>query len=163
MIWRDVKGYEGLYMVSDTGLIKSLSLRKNKPEYIKKPSKNKCGYMHTSLIKNGVQKDVRVHRLVAEAFVPNPNRYKEVNHIDEDKTNNCAANLEWCSRLYNVTYGSQKRKRRKVFQYTLGGKFIAEHDGWKDAENNTGIDSRRIFDAAHRKNGTAHGYMWRYE
>ena len=165
MIWKDVKGYEGLYQISDNGQLKHLCGRYVKKERILQPCKNTCGYLHTNLTKNGKQKDVRIHRLVAEAFVPNPDGLREINHIDDDKTNNNASNLEWCSRLYNLTYGERgkKFKRRKVYQYSLSGEFLSEHDGWKAAEESTGVDSRQIFNAAHRKNGIAHGYVWGYE
>lgn len=163
MIWKDVKGYEGVYMVSDEGQVKRLSSPRYQKEHIMSQSMVGYGYLRTILTRNGTSKNLYVHRIVAEAFCPNPNNYTEVNHIDEDKTNNCASNLEWCSRLYNVTYGKQKRKRHKVFQYTLSGELLAEYDGWADAEKKTGINYRRIFSAAHRHNGTSHGYLWRCE
>lgn len=103
-IWKDIKGYEGLYQVSDKGRV--WSVRKQK---IIKASENSCGYMKITLIaKNGKKKEERIHRLVAIAFIPNPNNYPQVNHKDEDKTNNCVENLEWCTARYNTLYSSYK-------------------------------------------------------
>ena len=103
MIWKDVKGYEGLYKVNQHGDVMSNARRGNRyGTHIMKPQDDGHGYRQLCLSKNGKQKSVRIHRLVAEAFVPNPNGYTEVNHIDEDRWNCDASNLEWCSRKYNV-------------------------------------------------------------
>ena len=133
--WRDIKGYEGKYQVSSLGRVKSLGNNKSKKEKILKPGKNKLDYLYVILCKNGESKGFLVHRLVAEAFVNNPNEYKCVNHKDENKTNNCVDNLEWCTHKYNNTYGtrlervSEKVKgskhygARKVQCITTGKKF----------------------------------------
>ena len=91
--WRDIIEYEGLYQISNKGRVKSLGNNKNRKEKILslKPIN---GYMRVFLYKNGKPKPYSVHRLVAIAFIPNPNNYPEVNHIDEDKTNNIVENLE---------------------------------------------------------------------
>ena len=103
-IWKDCKGYEGLYQVSDKGRV--WSVRKQK---IIKAFENSYGYMEIVLTaKNGKKKYERIHRLVAIAFIPNPNNYPQVNHKDEDKTNNCVENLEWCTPRYNTLYSSYK-------------------------------------------------------
>ena len=87
------------------------------------------GYYSVVLSKNGILKIFKVHRLVAQAFIPNPNNYKEVNHKDENKANNVVTNLEWCDRKYNQNYGTRTEKcSKKVYQYTLDGKFVKE---WK--------------------------------
>lgn len=107
-VWKDIPGYEGHYQVSNMGNIRSFKRGVN----LLKPrgSRNGGGYSHLSLYMNGNEKDYNIHRLVAAAFVPNPNAFSEVNHIDENKHNNKASNLEWCSRLYNMNYGDIKRK-----------------------------------------------------
>lgn len=115
-VWKDVLGYEGLYQVSNLGRIKSLPKKDgfyNLPEHIKKQHiTNK--YYAVSLNKNGKCKNTHVHRLVAKAFLPNPNNLPQVNHKDENKLNNNIENLEWCSAKYNVNYGNCIAKRAKT-------------------------------------------------
>ena len=108
-VWKDIEGYEGIYQISNTGQVKSLarkcSGRYSNREIIKKPFVEKDGYFTVGLYKDGKYRYCRVHRLVAIAFIPNPNNYPEVNHIDENKQNNNVENLEWCTTRYNLTYG----------------------------------------------------------
>ena len=108
--WRDIKGYEGLYKISSYGRVKSL--RNNHGKYREKIlSPGKCrDYLYVILCKNGKNKPYKIHRLVAEAFIPNSNNYKEVNHKDENKQNNSISNLEWCDRKYNCNYGTAKER-----------------------------------------------------
>ena len=109
-VWKDVVGYEGLYKVSNKGNVFSverLNLRGRKiGGRILKPRYDKDGYVKVALYKNGMVKHKRLHRLVAEAFIPNPNNFPQVNHLDEVKDNNNVNNLEWCTREYNVNYGT---------------------------------------------------------
>lgn len=108
-IWKDAVGYEGLYQVSNFGRVQSLDRRDIRNRFWKgkilSQQVEKLGYCSVKLCKNGIQKREKVHRLVALAFVENPNNYKEINHKDENKQNNRSENLEWCTRQYNVTYG----------------------------------------------------------
>ena len=97
--FKDIAGYEGLYKVSNLGNIKSFRL--NKEGTILKPYKNQKGYCMLRLCNKEGQKLKLVHRLVAEAFIPNPLNLKEINHKDENKENNTIDNLEWCDRKYN--------------------------------------------------------------
>ena len=117
-IWTDVKGYEGLYQVSTLGQVRSLdriyeyqsSAGKNYTRLIKGQILKQSyylKYMGVGLSVKGVTKNCLVHRLVAEAFIPNPNNLPQVNHKDEDPSNNCVDNLEWCSASYNVNYGAR--------------------------------------------------------
>ena len=108
--WKDIPGYEGLYQVSNLGEIKSLNYRNTGKEKIIKPRKNKGGYLRVVLCKNGKQKDFLVHRLVAVAFIPNHNNYNQVNHKDENPSNNNVNNLEWCTSKYNSNYGNRNKK-----------------------------------------------------
>ena len=108
--WKDIPGYEGLYQVSNLGEIKSLNYRNTGKEKIIKPRKNKGGYLRVVLCKNGKQKDFLVHRLVAIAFIPNHNNYNQVNHKDENPSNNNVNNLEWCTSKYNSNYGNRNKK-----------------------------------------------------
>ena len=107
-IWKDIKGYEGLYQISNTGKIKSLERYKDNhskkqlvKEKIRKQIISKTGYYTCMLTKNGNLKLFKVHRIVAEAFIPNPNNYPIINHIDGNKLNNNVSNLEWCTRSEN--------------------------------------------------------------
>lgn len=109
MEWRDVKDYEGLYIVSNSGLVKSLITNR-----ILKP-RNSGDYDRVLLFKNKHTKECFIHKLVAEVFIPNPDNLPQVNHKDENKTNNCVDNLEWCTPSYNVNYGTcQERKSKKL-------------------------------------------------
>ena len=106
-IFKDIEGYEGLYQISNYGNVKSLGNCKYKKDKILKYSKDKDGYLYVGLCKNGKHKYIKIHRLVAEAFIENPNNYQQVNHKDEDKTNNHVTNLEWCTPKYNSNYGTR--------------------------------------------------------
>ena len=119
-IWKDILGYEGKYQVSNWGRVKSLIMWTGacyiERERIIKPVKNKDGYMKTFLSKDGKVKTIAIHRLVAEVFIPNPDGLSEVNHKDEDKTNNHVCNLEWCTNKYNVNYGSRNKKASETMK-----------------------------------------------
>lgn len=106
--WKNITGYEGLYQVSNLGRVKSLNYKGNGTEWILKGYVKKDGYEVVTLMKDGIRKYCRVHRLVALAFLPNPDNLPQINHKDEDKLNNCADNLEWCTGSYNTKYSSYK-------------------------------------------------------
>ena len=138
--WRYIKGYEGNYQISTLGRVKSFYKKD-----VLKPGKLRDGYLIVGLYKEGKRKHYKVHKLVAEAFIPNPNNYKEINHKDENKSNNCVSNLEWCTHKYNINYGtrsqrvSESRKgkckgskhsqARKVQCITTGKKFNCIQEG----------------------------------
>ena len=107
-IWKPIIGYENLYKINNYGEV--LSLRSNK---ILKPNDNGIGYFIIQLCKNGKRKNYLIHRLVAEHFLDNPNNLPEVNHKDEDKSNNFVNNLEWCKHKYNMNY-KQLQKRQQI-------------------------------------------------
>ena len=107
-IWKPIIGYENLYKINNYGEV--LSLRSNK---ILKPNNNGIGYFIVQLCKNGERKNYLIHRLVAEHFLDNPNNLPEVNHKDEDKSNNFVNNLEWCKHKYNMNY-KQLQKRQQI-------------------------------------------------
>lgn len=174
-IWRNIEGYEGLYQVSNMGRVRSLdrwvdnkgnSKRLIKGKILKTVGNN--GYQHVLLCKNGKGKWFYVHRLVAMAFLPNPDNLPEINHISEDKTNNFYGNLEWCDRKYNVNYGTRNEKTRngklskKVYQYSLDGKFIAEYPSTKEVERQLGYKVPNISYCCNGKQKTAYGYIWKY-
>lgn len=113
-IWKDIPGYEGLYQVSNTGQVRSLNYRRTGKKQILKPGYTKDGYETVNLNKEGSYKTYKVHRLVAMAFISNPNNYPVVNHIDENKTNNAVWNLEYCTREYNNNYGTRNERISKA-------------------------------------------------
>ena len=123
VIWKPVVGYEGLYEVSNTGLVKSLgnSITHKTPHLLKIRNNGRCGYCRVQLYKNGISKMKSVHRLVAEAFIPNPNDYPLINHKDEDVTNNHIDNLEWCTASYNYQYSYKRHpeRREKMMGYLI--------------------------------------------
>lgn len=118
-VWKDVVGYEGLYEVSSKGSVRSVSAyrpfttqkqttkRYHSGKVLKPVFDGRGLYQQVSLSKEGVSKKFLIHRLVASAFIPNPNGLPEVNHKDENKTNNAIENLEWCDHIYNNSYGSK--------------------------------------------------------
>lgn len=138
-IWLPVVGFEGLYEVSSLGRVKSLRNRYGTyREKILKQGKYKDGYLKVLLYKDEKKKTCRVNRLVAIAFIDNPNNFRCVNHKDENKTNNCVDNLEWCTHQYNLNYGTAQARRvastdwksvaekksKRVYQYTKNGELV---------------------------------------
>ena len=120
--WKDIKGYGGAYQASSYGRIRSFKYNSSR---ILKPQSHYKGYLFVTLHKNGISKKYKVHRLVAQAFIPNPNNYPQVNHKDENKQNNNVENLEWCTNEYNRNYGTRNERaakalNRKVICITTG-------------------------------------------
>ncbi len=120
-IWKDVKGYEGIYKVSSLGRIKYLE-RINSggvhvPEGIKRPQDNGRGYKYVQLKKEGTRKNFYIHRLVADSFLPNLKKLKEVNHKNENKSDNRVENLEWCTHSYNNSYGTKIERTKQHPNY----------------------------------------------
>lgn len=165
-IWKDIPNYEGLYQVSNLGRIRSLY---NYRKYNILTQNIKRGYYQIGLRKNGVRKWHQVQRLVALAFIPNPNNLPQVNHKNENKLDNNVNNLEWCSVSYNNTYGTRiKRVKEKVskpvYQYDLEGNFIKKHDSLVDATKEMGLKSNSTISlCCSGKYETAAGYKWKYE
>ena len=162
-IWKDKKDYEGHYQVSNFGRVKSIKFGK---EIILKQH-IRGGYYSVNLSKNGILKIFKVHRLVAEVFLPNPNNYKEVNHKDEDKSNNVVSNLEWCDRKYNVNYGSRNKRAAEklskiVLQYDLNGNFIKEWKSIRECYRN-GFCSQHVAACCRGELKTYKGFIWRYK
>jgi len=125
--WLPVAGYEGLYEVSDKGRIKSVKRFRNRKDRIMKPSTRRDGYLSVNLSKNGTVHSYVVHRIVATAFIPNPDNLEMVNHKDENKVNNCVDNLEWCTRSYNQIYSMNLHpERRQVFGNNFKDKVTGE-------------------------------------
>ena len=108
-IWKDIEGYEGLYQVSSFGRVKRVTTGR-----ILKGSKDKDGYLVVGLYKNNTKSTKKIHRLVAQAFIPNHEHKPEINHIDEDKTNNKVSNLEWITRKENLNHGTRNERAGKA-------------------------------------------------
>ena len=167
--WKPVVGYEGLYEVSNFGRVKSLKFGKEK---ILKPVTNTFGYLQVTLCKNNKKKLVTVHRLVAEAFLPNPHNYSCVNHKDENKQNNNVSNLEWCSAQYNNTYGTRIERvaekttngkcSKPVLQYTLDGEFVREWPSTMECCRN-GYNYGHVAECCRGERKTHKGFIWEYK
>lgn len=162
-VWKDIKEYEGLYQVSNFGRVKSLS-RKN--DIIMRPS---CGeYKRVNLRKNGKYKSFYVHRLVAQNFIPNLKNKPQVNHKDENKYNNCVNNLEWCTHIENMNYGTKRERESKVktryhvLQYDLKNRLIKKWNNLREIMLNTKYDRNYISKCCTNKIKTAYGYKWKY-
>ena len=173
-IWKDIEGYEGLYKVSNIGRVKSVERMKwngkgyhKIPERILKAGDNGKGYLYITLCKDGTRKNYTVHQLVGNAFLSNPQGYKELNHIDEDKTNNRADNLEWCSRSYNNTYNGKAKKvaeklSKPVIAIDVRTGLILEFASSREAERETGIPHSSIIQCCKGKMNSARGFYWMY-
>ena len=177
-----IKGYER-YTIDERGCVYSLI-----SERYLKPNITKSGYCSVELFdKNGKSKRLLIHRLVAAAFIPNPNNYTEVNHKDENPSNNHVDNLEWCTHLYNMRYGngakirhskidyhSEKmnearrrntvKTRKPVLQFTRNGEFISRYDSGLEASKATGVSHSHILECCNGKRyKTVGGFIWKFD
>lgn len=180
-IWRDIEGYEGKYQISSLGQVKSLKDNHGNPrEKFLKFYRHRCGYIQVVLTKNSKQIRYYVHRLVAIAFIDNPNNLPQVNHIDENKENNSVDNLEWCTQQYNNTYGTFQRRRvantnykaigrknaeklsKQVYQYSKDGKLIKLWKGIVEC-GKYGFDSGNVCKCCKGKLKSHKGFLWSYK
>ena len=146
------------YLISDKGEVYSLYTKK----YLS-PRITRLGYAVVSLYQDGTTKSKRVHRLVAEAFIPNPSNLPEVNHKDENKLNNDVTNLEWCDRLYNNNYGSHNQKISKAMEKKVRCIETGEvYDSIAEASQNTHTHRTGISKVITGERITAGGYHWEY-
>lgn len=174
--WRDIINYEGLYQVSNLGRVRSLDhsnsgVHRGTPfvRYVKgrilTPANCK-GYKWVHLSKDGIIKNMKVHRLVAIAFLPNPNCYDIVNHKDRNPSNNEASNLEWCTQNYNVNYGGAKphwgHNRKQVEQLTKEGEHVACFSSTLQAARALNIKAEGIRKVCQGRKPSAYGFKWRY-
>ena len=171
-IWKPVKGYEGLYEVSNFGRVVSLNFANTGEKRELAQSTNTNGYKQVGLCKDHTHKRFVVHRLVCEAFIENPNGYVQANHKDENKANNTVDNLEWCTHTYNQNYGTRnKRVSEKMTNGKLSKPVIATlSDGSEEyypsiaqASRDLGGECKgHIWGVIHGTRNTARGRKWRY-
>ena len=155
---KDIKGYEGLYAVTEDGQIWSYRSKK-----FLKPNKSTSGYLYVLLYKDENKKHYFIHRLVAENFIPNPENLLQVNHIDENKTNNAIENLEWCTPVYNTNYGTRnERASRSKFIPVYCEELHKVFESAKTAAEELGIHRCNITSCCKGKRKTCGGYHWRY-
>lgn len=160
--WKDIKGYEGLYRISNWGRVFST--------HTNRVIKNRLTgrYLQVSLSKNGKITQPLVHRLVAEAFIPNTDNLPQVNHKDEDKTNNRVDNLEWCSCEYNNNYGTHcqrisKTKSIEVEQWSLDGELIKVWSSQQEIKRILGFHQSNISKCCNGERHTAHDFVWKWK
>lgn len=180
-VWKTIPRLKSNYAVSNYGRVKSIShsihqeyrnITRTTQTRILRLTKTKYGYLSCRPMIDGVLGNERVHRLVAEAFIPNPGKFPIINHKDEDKMNNVVSNLEWCTRKYNSTYGTCQKRRaatlRKnirhklpvIKQYDLNGNLIATFVGRKEIDE-AGFNYRSVRNCCCHNVYSANGYVWR--
>lgn len=181
-IWKDIENYEGFYQVSNLGRVRSLerdvfnyrgTVIRHIEEKILVQGIDRHGYAHIILCLNGKRKTMKVHRLVALAFIPNPENKPMVNHKDENPLNNCVDNLEWCTASYNANYGTRNERMAQNHKYLKLGDnpraravFCVElnktFDCAKRAEKELGIWGSSIGSACRGEWKTAGGFHWKF-
>lgn len=174
-IWLPINGFEGIYEVSNLGRVKSVErkiFRDNRYQPIRErilsQKLSKAGYMIVGLHKNGKSKFKYVHRLVGETFLERPDYECEINHIDEDKTNNVLSNLEWCTHLANVNHGTGRERhdaaiRIPVSCYTLEGELVRHYGSITEAGKDLGVLKTSVWAALSGKSKTCKGMIWKYD
>lgn len=177
-IWKEIDGFPN-YKINQFGIIKSKARTiktgfgyRTVEEKEIKPVKDKGGYMFVYLYNDGKKQYFSLHRLVANVFIPNSNKLKEVNHKDEDKTNNAVDNLEWCDRNYNANYGTAIERARiknlnnngiKVCKYDMNMNLLGTYDSIAEAGRSINKKSTSIICAVCKgKKESAYGYRWKY-
>lgn len=158
---KDIFGYEGLYAVTEDGRVWGYKRKK-----FLSPGPDGSGYLKVNLCKDGKLKHHLVHRLVAEAYLPNPNNYSQVNHKDECKTNNCINNLEWCDCSYNIKYGTCIERRAKhLYKPVYCVELDRTFDSIAQASEELGINRNNISYSLTRRvkaSAGAGGFHWQY-
>lgn len=186
-IWKDIKGYENLYQVSNMGRVKSLEriiIRcDNKTQTIKekilKTRIGNNGYYTIILSKKGEIKKIDIHRLIAIAFIPNPDNKPCIDHINGDRTDNRIENLRWVTQKENInnpisiskmkknhhlknTFGAEHPLSKPILQFTLDGKLVRKWDSAVDIKKELGFNNCHISSCCNGKRKTANGYIWKY-
>lgn len=178
-IWKDVKGYEGLYQISNYGRVKN-----KKTDYILKPALGSWGYEFVQLCDKGRETSKCIHRMVAESFLDNPDNLPQVNHIDGNKRNNHIDNLEWVSCSQNIKHafntglkkkkmgkenplygrcGIESTRHREVNKYDLEGNFIESYISIREASKKNNINASNISSVCSGRKKMAGNYIWKYK
>lgn len=167
-IWKPVVGYEGYYEVSNMGRVRSSRFNNR----IMKLTEHKDGYLTVMFSVKNKRKLFKVHRLVAKAFLPNPDNLPQVNHKDENVKNNNVKNLEFCNNDYNQNYGTRNKRigekntngkcSKRVYQYTLDGVFVREWKSTMEVQRQLGLHNQHIGNCCNHKYKTCGGFIWRY-
>lgn len=157
---KDIVGYEGLYAITPEGEVWSYRRKK-----FLTPVDDGHGYLRICLCKDNERKNYYIHRLVAEAYIPNPENLPQINHRDENKTNNCLQNLEWCDAKYNSNYGTRNEKvansnKKPILQFDLDGNFIKEWESASDVGKDAKININHCLKGLQK---TAYNYTWKYK
>ena len=159
--WKAVKGYDGKYLVSTEGRIYSTKRKRHLNPYI-----SNRGYLHVDLCINGKKESKKLHRLVADAFVPNPEDKPDVNHLDGNKTNCQVHNLEWCTKSENLRHAYQIGLRtpnwKAVSVFDIDGEYLCSFRSMKEAEERTGISHISISRCCCGFTKTAGGFVWKH-
>ena len=180
-IWKPIKGYEGLYEVSNIGRVKSLPKTveqyygyKITNERILKQSPDRKGYMMAWLYKNKKRNTVKVHRLVANAFIPNPDNKPQIDHINTVKDDNRVCNLRWCTEKENSNnpisykrnseskFGCKNHHAKSVEQYAINGDYIKTWSCINDVKRELGFHHSHISQCCSGKRNVAYGFIWKY-
>ena len=172
-IWKDIKGYEGIYQISNFGQIKSLNYNHTGKEKIRQLDVSNKGYYTILLSKNGNKKKFSVHRLVAETFIPNIKELPMVNHIDGIKTNNNIDNLEWCdgsknekhaydNGLKTKKFGENNPMAKSVDVFDLDGNFIMTFPTVKEAAKQMKVGENTVINGCKEKTKNPKTYIFRY-
>lgn len=165
-IWKDIEGYEGLYKISNLGRVKRVET-----DRILKPLKHTNEYSTVNLSKNGIVSNKKIHRLVSQAFIPNPENKPEVNHINENKTNNMVSNLEWSTRKENNNHGTRNERAGKAISKSKSIPIIAtnlktgesqEFYGTNECARQLGLHQSSITEVLKDKRNHTGGYTFKY-
>lgn len=180
-VWKPVAGYEGLYEVSNLGRVKSLPkvvdlgrAKQNRVEKFLRPIPDGKGYLMVWLFKNQVKKMWKVHRLVADAFIPNPHNKPQVDHINTDKSDNRVCNLRWCTEKENSNNpitakrngdshrGAKSSCSVPIVQLSINGDLIKKWDCMSDVKRQLGFSHSHISQCCSGKRNVAYGFIWKY-
>ena len=162
-IWKDIKDYEGLYQVSNLGRVKRITTGR-----VLKSGKSNGGYPYVVLSKNNIRSNKTIHRLVAEAFISNHENKPEVNHIDEDKTNNMVSNLEWMTAKENNNHGTRNERSSKtqsipIIAINLKSGDVEEVYGTNECARQLGLHHSNITAVLKGRLKQTGGYTFKYK